>query len=65
MINRASGSSSGKLKTPDDCLAQWPWGANIARQTGLARHRALDETTKLCVLVLNSRSPEGSKNVED
>ena len=36
----------------------------MARHTGLARHMALDETTKSCVAVLNRRSPEGSKTVE-
>ena len=62
---QASGSSSGRSATPDDCLVQWPWGSNIARHTGLARHMALDETTKSCVSVLSWRSPEGSKTVED
>lgn len=65
MISRALASSSGRLKGPvDGCRAHGPWGSNIARQMGLARHMTLDETTKSCVSVLNRRSPDGSRTVQ-
>ncbi len=76
-ISKASASSSSILNPSwfEVCLAQGPWESSVAFHTGLAKHKAFEDTTKVLVMVafvsssfhstMRLRSPEGSTWIVD